>query len=187
MIFNKRSNTYSDEQLIQNYRDSNKKKWVGELWNRYVHLVFGLCLKYLKNKEKAEDATLEIFERLFVSLKEKEVDTFKKWIYTVSKNHCLMILRKETKFKGKIAGEEVLDKVQDEVDQFLRSEEDLQALELAIEGLNEDQQRCIKLFYIQEKSYKEVAAITGFDLIKVKSHIQNGKRNLKIQLSKNNE
>jgi RNA polymerase sigma-70 factor (ECF subfamily) len=58
-------------------------------------------------------------------------------------------------------------------------------LEKCIETLGDEQKQCVKLFYLQEKCYKEITESTGFDMNKVKSYIQNGKRNLKICMEKN--
>ena len=56
-----------------------------------------------------------------------------------------------------------------------------------MELLNPEQKQTVELFYLQEKSYKEIVDQTGFSMNDVKSYIQNGKRNLKIMLSKTDE
>jgi RNA polymerase sigma-70 factor (ECF subfamily) len=68
-----------------------------------------------------------------------------------------------------------LNKAEEKEKQFV-------ALENAIEELSAEQKKCVDLFYLKEKSYVEIAEITGFTLNEVKSYIQNGKRNLKIKL-----
>ena len=161
---------------------------VGELFKRYTHLTLGLCLKYLKDKQLAEDAVMNIFEKLIEDLKKHEIHNFKSWLFTYSRNFCLMQLRKKSK-------EISIDEVQNYHDSLMESQQDLhpidekenqlQNLEKALNELKKEQKECVELFYLKEKTYIEVAEETGYELKKVKSYIQNGKRNLMIQLSKN--
>ena len=161
---------------------------MGILYERYSHLVFGVCLKYLRNRDESRDAVINIFEKLLLDLKNHRIDNFKSWIHSVARNHCLMILRKS----DRPGTEKNIDDFQQETDSNLTQEvqlkeEQLQQLENAISFLNQEQKTCIELFYLQEKCYREVAEETGFTLNQVKRFIQNGKRNLKILLSKQNE
>jgi RNA polymerase sigma factor (sigma-70 family) len=68
-------------------------------------------------------------------------------------------------------------------DDVNEKEINLSNLNEALKSLAEKQRICVELFYLQEKSYNEVAEITGFTMNEVKSFIQNGKRNLKIYLT----
>ena len=183
MLFNKRKNNLTDEELVQKYKDEGKQKWLGLLWDRHVHLVFGVCLKYLKNEVRAQDETINIFEKLMTDLKEKEVKQFKPWLYVVCRNHCLMYLRKNKHWKDRKQDDEILNRLADEGEDYQIKEDLLNRLEGALENLNDEQQVCVKLFYIEGRSYQEVSDLTGYELNKVKSYIQNGKRNLKNQLS----
>lgn len=187
MLINRRKHKLSDEELLKKYQATHKKVWIGELWNRYVHLVYGVCIKYLKNPVKAQDLTVNVFEKLIEKLKTNEVEDFKKWLYVVSKNECLMYLRKDQKWKKKFDSNDQLSEIKSELEWDETHENKLTKLEEAVNLLNEEQKLCVDLFYLKEKSYQEVANLTGFDMKKVKSCIQNGKRNLKNQLSKNNE
>jgi RNA polymerase sigma factor (sigma-70 family) len=174
-------------ELLVKYKQDHKAQWLGELYNRYSHLVYGLCLKYLKNDENAKDAALAIFEKLIVDLKTREVATFQHWLYAVSRNHCFEILRsagREEKRKIVYHHENVVN-IHDEVDVLSLAEmkeAGLRKLERAIERLNGDQRQCVVLFYLKEKSYKEITETTGYSLGEVKSHIQNGRRNLRLLL-----
>ena len=179
----------SDAELISLYKKSGTHSIIGELYERYTHLVFGVCLKYLKHHEDASDASIEIFEQLLTKLKSHEVSNFKSWLYTVSKNHCLMSLR-----KGKNHME-----LHDDVSEIVESssdlhpssvnekEEQLTRLEEAIKQLEDDQRRCVEFFYLHELSYQQIMIKTGFTFKEVKSFIQNGKRNLRIALNKAHE
>lgn len=189
MFFKKKISNHTDNELLEKYRQDGKSVWLGELYNRYSHLVFGLCLKYLKNEEAARDAVLNIFEKLITDLKSREVATFQHWLYSVSRNHCLMALRdegRETKRKT-VYHYEVSAHVAEDHDILSHTqmrEAGLLKLEAAIEGLNVNQQKCITLFYLKERSYKDIVDETGFTLSEVKSHLQNGRRNLKLILER---
>jgi RNA polymerase sigma factor (sigma-70 family) len=181
--------SFSDEELIVAYQKSTDTKYIGELFERYIHLVFGVCMKYLKDEENSKDAVMQIFEDLHHKLVEHEISYFKSWIYSVAKNHCLMILRKS---KSELKSMEVLynkfhHEVMESVDVFhpyniTDMKEKIPKLKKGIELLKKEQRACIELIYLQNKSYQEVSEITGYSLNKVKSHVQNGKRNLKIFL-----
>lgn len=181
----------SDEELLVEYRLEGNNALVGELYTRYTHLVFGVCMKYLKNEADAQDMTLVIFEDLVEKLLANEVEYFKSWLYQVSKNHCLMKLRKEKSvFKKEEAYKKtVLTDMESEQQEHLTLEDDkelqLQQLEAAVETLGKEQKRCVKMFFFEEKSYQQIAQETGYSLKQVKSYLQNGKHNLKkIMLAK---
>ena len=188
MIYNEKYNQYSDLELIAEYKNTENKLFIGILYKRYSHLVLGLSLKYLKNEDEAKDAVMQIFEKLFKDLLKHQVEFFKSWLYTYSKNFCLMIIRtRQSKLKKEI-------ELENNADLFMETESGLHlnkadekekqfiALENAINELKDEQKKCIDLFYLKEKSYIEIAEITGFTINEVKSYIQNGKRNLKIKL-----
>ena len=153
-----------------------------------MHLVYGLCLKYLKDEEKSKDAVMQIFEQLISKLKIHEVSNFKSWLYTLSRNHCLMEIRSSGKQEFVPMEENFMEK-----DAFVHLDIDdtrerkLTIMESCMEKLPTEQRDTINLFYLEQKCYKEVADITGYDLNKVKSYIQNGKRNLKICIEKSGE
>lgn len=174
----------SDSELISRYQKKGDKKYLGPLFERYSHLVFGVCMKYLKNEDESKDAVLNIFEKLMKDLQFKEVNSFKSWIYVVAKNHCLMHIRSSATFDKKLDDYKAFES-NEHSESFDNLETKLEHLEQAIEELKEEQKECIKLFFLQNKCYNEVAEITGYSLLKVKSYIQNGKRNLKIKLVEN--
>lgn len=181
--------TLTDQELLNTYRKKKDQKVIGELFKRYSHLVFGVCLKYLGNEEESKDAVMKIFEKLMSDLKTHEVEQFKPWLHTVSRNHCLMHLRKHKKQWYK---ETDVDQVRDlssdeQTNQSEVKEEQLQNLEKAMVQLSGEQRQCVEMFYINQLSYADVAKTTGLTLKQVKSHIQNGKRNLRLILMRNRE
>lgn len=183
---NKQLQLLSDHELIIAYNTSDNNQYAGILYKRYVHLVYGLCYKYLENHHDAEDATTNIFCIVMEKLKENTITYFKSWLYIVSKNYILSWLRKQ-KTNQVIHVEEFSDNFMENEPETRLNIKELQddsndLLKLGLENLKEAQQVCVELFYIQDKSYVHIAEVTGFDIKQVKSHIQNGKRNLKIFL-----
>lgn len=183
-----------DEQLIVLYSRHYDPECIGVLYERYTHLVFAVCMKYLHNENDAEDIVMLIFEKLIKELRSTRVENFKNWLFTITRNQCLMNLRhNRTVDRYK---EINLRKLESEVmesgyglhhDNEENREESIGNLEAAISLLNDAQQQCIRLFYLEEKSYREVSDATGFSMKEVKSHLQNGRRNLKISLEKHLE
>jgi RNA polymerase sigma-70 factor (ECF subfamily) len=186
MLSNSNYKNITDEALIELYKKSEELDIVGELYNRYTALTFGVCLKYLKDREESRDAVMQIFEKLIVSLKEHDILQFKGWLYVTARNHCLMQLRAR---KGKSFVEISPFIMETGTEGHLQDgpeiETNLTKLERCIDELGNEQKQCVQLFYLQQKCYKEITESTGYDLNKVKSHIQNGKRNLKICMEKN--
>ncbi|MGB4776440.1 MAG: sigma-70 family RNA polymerase sigma factor [Daejeonella sp.] len=175
-----------DSALIAAYKKSGDLEVLGKLYNRYMHLVFGVCLNYFKDEEQSKDAVMQIFEELVSKLKVHEVQNFKSWLYVLSRNHCLMELRKLAK-NNTVSLEDAFVENTDFVhlDISDTKEKQLTVLEKCMETLSEEQRTCVDLFYLQQKCYKEIADSTDYDMLKVKSYIQNGKRNLKICIEKN--
>ena len=171
----------SDQQLVAAYTDSGDLKTLGDLYQRYMDLVYGVCLKYLGDQELAKDAVMNIFEELVQKLHKYEIDHFKSWLYTLAKNHCLMQLR-SPKSKRTVELDVSLMQSEDEthLNGVIQKEEEYRKLEKCLQTLSAEQKESVELFYLQNKCYNEIAGITGQDWNKVKSLIQNGRRNLKI-------
>jgi len=174
----------SDESLMLDFKSTGDLQILANLYQRYMDLVYGVCLKYLNNNDDAKDATINIYMELIDKLKKYPVDNFKGWLYQLSKNHCLMILRKKKTKPVHIDSEnmEFLDDRHPEASQL----KEFQFLEMqkCIEQLVDQQKISIELFYIKEKCYKEISEQIGIEINKVKSYIQNGRRNLKICMEK---
>ncbi len=179
-----------DHALVRQYKAGGNLEVLGELYRPYIPLVFGVCMKYLKHRERAEDAVTEIFETLIHKLQKHEVENFKPWLHVLTRNHCLMILRSsEWKMQQKNISDVFVDlpSILHHDNGVNISELDLQSLKACIDQLKNEQHLCISLFYLEERSYKEISDETNFDLKKVKSYIQNGKRNLKTCIEKRRE
>ena len=156
-----------------------------------MHLVYGLCLKYFKNREESQDAVMQVFEKLIEAVKKHDIQNFKSWLYVLAKNHCLMAIRsrKSKQLDSLDSSSNILmesDYIMHHTDEG-DLEEDLGRLEKCIEELQDEQKQCVELFYLKKKPYQTIVDSTGFEMKKVKSYIQNGKRNLKICMEKNSE
>ena len=176
----------SDEELLTTYQSTKNQDALAALYLRYTDLVYGVCLKYFKDSEMAKDAVMNIYEELTKKLQTHAIETFKPWLYIVAKNHCLMQLRK-TKKNTTVAFHPAFMQSEDftHLDNILAKEKILAQLEICVEGLSNDQKESVRMFYIENKCYNEIAVVTGKDWSKVRSLIQNGRRNLKICIEQN--
>jgi RNA polymerase sigma factor (sigma-70 family) len=183
---NSRIQEQDDAELIRRYKTSGDLDVLGQLYNKYMHLVFGVCINYLKDEESSKDAVMQIFEELIQKLKVHEVQNFKSWLHVLTRNHCLMAIRKNSKNETVSLEDRFVENTDFvHLDMDDTKESKLSVMEKCMEKLPEEQKVTVDLFYLQEKCYKEVADITGYDMLKVKSYIQNGKRNLKICIERN--
>jgi len=180
----------SDEGLLEKFKLSGNLDLLGELFSRHMHLVYGVSLKYFKDRDEAQDAVMNIFEKLVTDLPKHEVQNFKSWLYVLTKNHCLMEIRSRKSNDRRLAGLKIEQ-------EFMESEYNLHpldreeeiigdALKECIEKLKSEQKQCIELFYYKKLCYQEVAEKLNLEEKKVKSYLQNGKRNLKICLEGKN-
>ena len=194
VFLRRKTTTRSDEELLARYREEGDISLLGQLYERYMQLVYGVCLKYLEEREWAKDEVMNIFEKLVTAVPQQEIASFRTWLYVVTKNHCLMLLRS---WKSESAHTEAMindplyfmenpslmhplfnDEGIDSDD--LSGEDNMKRLEECIEKLKEEQRSCIRLFFYDGYSYREISERMGIEEGKVKSYIQNGKRNLKI-------
>ena len=179
------SGSLSDNELIGLYKQSEDLAVLGELYQRYMDLVYGVCLKYLREPEAAKDSVMLIFEELVSKLKKHDVENFRAWLHQVARNHCLMKLRTPKNLKTVELKTELVQSEQDvHLNGILEKEENFKKLEQCMGMLTSDQQQVIKLFYLEEKCYNEIVEITGKDWNQVRSFIQNGRRNLKLCMEK---
>ena len=168
------------------YRRKGELRQLGKIYQPHMEMVFAVCYKYLKDEDESKDAVMQIFEKLIIDLRNHPVENFKSWLHRVSVNYCLMQLRAKQVFVAVegIAEHESFERFEED-DAELELGKNLSSLEKCLQTLNDEQKVSINLFFIEEKCYREIAEQTGFDFNKVKSYIQNGKRNLKICMDKN--
>ena len=175
----------TDQELLDRWYADRNNEWLGALLQRYTLLLFGVCMKYIKEEEEAQDCVQQIFVKVLTELNKYRVDYFKSWIYTIARNHCLMKLRDKHGRAAELS-DSMLAAWDDEPGKnpHQQKEQQLQMMGQSLEELGNEQKLCVILFYLEKKSYQEIASSTGFTLMQVKSHIQNGKRNLKLLMEK---
>ena len=179
------AHTDSDDVLVARYKSGGDLQVLSDLYQRYMELLYGVCLKYLKDEEDARDAVLTIYEELILKVKKYDIQHFKSWVYQLAKNHCLMKLRSGKKF-SKAAVDVSLMQNEDPVhlNGVMEKEEHFKQLDFCMSQLVPDQKKVVSLFYLEGKCYNEIEETTGLDWKKVRSFIQNGRRNLKICMDK---
>ncbi len=185
-LLSRKTKNLTDEEIIAEFNEKGNPSLIGILFDRYARLVMGVCLKYLKDEDEAADTTMTIFKNLLENIGNYSIRSFKAWLYTYAKNECLMKLRKVKpvvfsidKIAFGLAGEEEDDE---------RIDLPIEQLQQAIASLKNDQRVCIEMFYLNNLSYNDISDKTGFSWKEIKSHIQNGKRNLRnILISTGNE
>lgn len=175
----------SDEELLKQYKQSGNKELFADLFKKHVSAVYGTCLFYLQDKDEAQDATMQLFEKLMLDINKREIDNFKGWLSFVVRNHCISLIRKNKSASKNIQSyyefeyenpsyeeEEKINSISDDVL--------LENMKSCLPKLKENQRICVELFYLKNKSYQDIANETPFSLNEIKSYIQNGKRNLKL-------
>ena len=185
-LFKKKEYT-SDEDLLKHYKQSGNKDLFADLFKKHVAVVYGTCLFYLQDKDEAQDATMQLFEKLLLDINNREIENFKGWLSFVVRNHCISIIRKNKsqnknvksyyEFEYEDANYETEEKIN-----AVSDDDMLESMKQCLPKLKENQRVCVELFYLNNKSYQDIANQTGFTLNEIKSYIQNGKRNLKLLL-----
>jgi RNA polymerase sigma factor (sigma-70 family) len=175
----------TDQELLDRWYSDHNNEWLGVLLQRYTLLLFGVCMKYIKQEDEARDCVQQIFVKVITELAKYRVEYFKSWIYTIARNHCLMKLRDQHGRAAELS-ESMLAAWDDEPGNNSHREKEqlLEWMGDALKELGKEQKLCVTLFYLDKQSYQEIASKTGFTLMQVKSHIQNGKRNLKLLMEK---
>lgn len=176
----KASRVRTDEELVQLLREGHRSA-LGDLWDRYAELLYGVGMKYLKDTEQSKDEVVELFAGLPTLVSKHAIERFRPWLHTVMRNRCLHVLRKQ--HPGRELPEELMEADKSDEERLLH-EATLSQLERAIAQLNDDQQRCVRSFHLEGLSYQQVADRTGFTVERVRSHLQNGRRNLRLLLQR---
>ena len=175
----------TDRELLDRYYADGNNIWLGLLLERYTLMLLGVCMKYMRQEEEAKDCVQQVFVKIITELPKYKVEYFSSWIYTIARNHCLMRLRDRHGHPTAITDNMLFSWDEDMGKQpHLEKDQRLELMVQALEELAKDQKRCVISFYLEKKSYQEIAGATGLTLMQVKSHIQNGKRNLKGLMEK---
>ncbi len=172
----------TDKELVTAFKQSGNIDILSSLYQRYMDLVYGVCLKYFKDAERSKDAVMDIYIELTAKLKQHEVDNFKGWLHVLARNYCLMQLRSPRNMKTTEFNADFMQSAENThlVGEAVEKEANFVKMEQCLKTLPQEQQETVRLFYLENKCYNEIAAATGHDWNKVRSFIQNGRRNLKI-------
>ncbi|MEO8582572.1 MAG: sigma-70 family RNA polymerase sigma factor [Flavitalea sp.] len=176
----------TDQQLLENFRRDRDNSWLGTLFQRYTLLLYGVCMKYLKNEEEAKDAVQQVFLKAITELKKYEVRYLKSWLYMIAKNYCLMKIReRQVKGAANIDDHQIADEADaNTIVQHIEKNQRFELMQACLLELSGEQKQCVTLFYLEKKSYQDIAKLTGYSVMQIKSYIQNGKRNLKLLMNK---
>lgn len=180
---NSAHSTLTDDDLLHRYRSSADGYWLGTLLQRYTLLLLGIAMKYLKDKDEAQDAVQQIFLKAITHLPQGDIQNFKGWLYILMRNHCLQQLRDKTRFVPEETLQYVAGNAAD-MEELRLHDVTMERMNEALAELSPEQQVCVTGFYLKKRSYQQLMDETGFSFAQVKSFIQNGKRNLKINLLK---
>ncbi len=188
-------NRYADAAgYVAAYRSTGDLAVLGELYEQHMELVYAVCYNYLRDEDEAKDAVMNLFEQLVTDLRRHDVQQFQPWLHRVARNYCLLLLRKKQAHPTiAFLTHDSTDATPDDRHLLLLAtdepgepdlEQDLTRLEACLQTLPDEQRICLTLFYLEQKSYADVAHLTGYDGKQVKSFLQNGRRNLKLCLTK---
>ena len=172
----------TDEELLSRFRADGNNEWLGILLERYTVLLFGVCMKYLKEEEQAKDAVQQVFLKALSEVPKYRIDNIGGWLYQVARNLCLSNLRGKKEYMDEARLQYVAQPEEVPLSLLIEKEKDIDRLKAELDQLKEEQKVCVAAFYLEKKSYQQIAEQTGFSLKEVKSHIQNGKRNLKLKM-----
>lgn len=180
--------TLPDDELLRLFVEEAIEAAMEEIFNRYSHLVYGLCMSIVRDGEIARDLVITVFEKLLKSVAGSGVRNLKSWLLVVARNECYLYFRK-TKHKTisldsdevNFASVEGLT-VEEATADPLEKERMLDQVVAGLDMLSLEQNICLNMLYLQGKTYQEICESTGYTFGQVKSYVQNGKRNLKIIL-----
>jgi RNA polymerase sigma factor (sigma-70 family) len=158
-----------------------------QLIKRYHNLVFHHALTFLKTVQEAEEATQDIFLKLWHNRdKLPGLDNFVEFLFIISRNYLIDRLRKKVLATQEISDPESLEEelMPDDQLQF-RQMQDL--IHRGLQSLTPQQRTAIELSKIQELTYEEAGKIMGISRNTVKWHVVAGLNALRIYLKTNNE
>ncbi|MFD1143983.1 RNA polymerase sigma factor [Larkinella insperata] len=182
----------TDAEYLSAYKTTGDLNVLGALYERYMELVYAVCFNYLRDEEESKDAVMHLFEQLITDLRKYEIQNFKSWLHSTARNHCLMHLRQRKMIAGGVNEEAEAETLPMPLTSWpesdgLELETKLTHLDGCLQTLSEEQRTSITLFYLNQKTYADIAELTGYELKNIKSHLQNGRRNLKICMDKRHD
>jgi len=172
-----------DEAYINRVLDGDTAGFA-PLMERYSRPVFALLVGMTGNRADAEELAQDAFLKAFRSLRSFRRDcSFATWIYRIAYNTALSALRKKrpdrpASMDDDTTIERLPDPIDDEAEETEANEERFRRLDRALEQLRADDRALVHMFYKQEKTVDELAAITGLSLSNVKVRLHRTRKKL---------
>jgi RNA polymerase sigma factor (sigma-70 family) len=168
--------------LMAKFRADGNTEWLGIILERFTLVLFGVCMKYLKEEEAAKDAVQQVFLKALSEIPKYEIENVGGWLYQVARNHCLSLLRSKKEYGSEEPLKYIAQPEEVPLSLLLEKEKNIDKMKEALLAIKEEQRVCVAAFYLDKKSYAQISEETGWDIKQVKSNIQNGKRNLRLKL-----
>ena len=174
-----------DNATVRSYLESKDVTYLGRLYETYKQSIFLHCLKMVGHEEDAKDLASETFIRAFDRIEGfKPGSPFLPWLMRIATNLCIDHLRKKNRHTFYEFDEShsaiAIQNESEPKEPMISGERIIEMLK----QLKPSQKRCFCLFYIHNLTYKQIAELTGYPLGRVRSYIQNGKRNFKLLMEK---
>ncbi len=167
----------SDEELIDAYLSTQGSQYFDQLYSRYISKIYSKCISLLKDEGLAQDATQEIFLKIFLNLgRFNKKSKFSTWVYSISYNFCIDFLRKSKKSKKLFTSDEHEGKdIIEEVEDRTLLEMEVSRLKVVLNELPVDDKAVLIMKYQEELSIREISEVIGKSESAVKMKIKRAK------------
>ena len=176
----KEAQALGDEALIEQYLITQDDHLFSILYDRYAGKIYGKCIGMLKNMELAQDCTQEIFLKVLTNIsKFNQQSRFSTWLFSITYNHCIDLIRKNKKsiFLDKEA--DIADTTAEVSDAFLM-ETKVTKLKKVMEKMDDDDKTLLLMKYQDDLSLKEMCDITGKGDSAMKMKLKRAKHKFKL-------
>lgn len=176
---------FDDTELVELYKKNPDTSLIEELYNRYSKRVYWWALKFLGNRLEAEEMVHDIFAAMMSGMLDlyqaREGAKFSSWLYRCVGNQCMKIVRKRNEvIFNQVEVVDVPEALIIDLEVEVIAKEWNEQLTSALNRLNQMQRVCCMRFYWDGMRYDEIAEELGITHDQVRSHLQNGLRNLRI-------
>lgn len=173
----------SDEEIVRTYLSTQRSHYFDTLYKRYSKKIYGKCISLLKDEEMAQDAMQDIFMKILLNLsKFSEKSRFSTWVYSITYNYCIDLLRRKKKQKTVIIedGNAIEDVVEDVNDSFLL-ETKVNRLKVVLEKIPQGDKMILLMKYQDSMSIKEIGSMLDKSESAIKMKIKRAKHKFKLQ------
>ena len=151
--------TLSDTEIIREYLRSHDQRYFHILYQRYSTKIYSRCISLLKNEALAQDAMQEIFMKLFLNLsKFGERAKFSTWVYSITYNYCIDVIRKNKKRTAIFSDEiENTPDPAEEVPEHALLEMEVSRLKFVLDQIPVGDKAVLLMKYRDDMQIKEIA------------------------------